>query len=257
MSQSTPPIYYINLARETVRRERMEAAFAQLGVQAERIDAVLWDSLPATEQQPLYSATLNQRQFHLPLISGEKGCYASHIRAWRLLLASTAPCAVVLEDDVQLNPSFTVAIRDIAALPPTWDMVKLLGRRQGQTEKIRRRFRLNDSTDLIEYRKMPSYAAAYVLSRRGAEKLLQHRIPFGRPVDIDLRFWWEADLDILGIHPPAVALDETHQTSGIGKRNVRPDWRVGWKKFTNKARLIALNWYYQTIRRRSSTSLPL
>lgn len=256
MTRTTPPIYYINLARETERRQRMETSLTQLGVLAERINAVLWKDLPLAEQQALYSPELNQRQFHLPLIAGEMGCYASHIKAWRQLLTSDAPCAVILEDDVRLMPSFLKVVQDIAVLPPRWDMVKLLGRRHGQTEKIRRRVQLNETTDLIEYRKMPSYAAGYVLSRQGAEKLLKHRIPFGRPVDIDLRFWWEADLDILGVYPPAVALDETHQTSGIGKRNIRPDWFVGWRKIRNKAFLIALNGYHQRYRKRAS-GLPL
>lgn len=248
MSRPVPPIYYINLARETARRELMEGAFARLGVPAERIDAVFWKELPPEQQQALYSPALNARQFHLPLIAGEMGCYASHIQAWRRLLASQATCAVVLEDDVQLHDTFVEAVRDIAALPPGWDMVKLIGRRQVNREKIRHRQPLNERTDLVEYSKMPSYAAGYVVSRQGAEKLLAQRVPFGRPVDIDLRYWWEGDLHILGIYPPAVALDVAHQTSGIGKRNVRPHWSVGWRKFANKVKIIVLNAYHRATR---------
>ena len=69
---------------------------------------------------------------------------------------------------------------------------------------------------LVRYRRIPSTTAGYVISRSGAAKLLAKRQPFGRPVDVDLRFWWEADrLKVLGVVPSVLALDETSDTSTI------------------------------------------
>ena len=45
--------------------------------------------------------------------------------------------------------------------------------------------------------------------------MLATRIPFGRPVDVDLRFWFDNGMRIFGIHPSVIALDDTSETSSI------------------------------------------
>lgn len=45
--------------------------------------------------------------------------------------------------------------------------------------------------------------------------MLQSRVPFGRPVDVDLRFWFENGMRIFGIHPSVIALDDTSSASSI------------------------------------------
>ena len=88
-----PPIRYINLDRDTERRACMEAELQRAGLRGERFPALLWTALSETEQAGFYSAALNARQHHLPLVNGEKGCYASHLQLWRWLLANRG-CAV-------------------------------------------------------------------------------------------------------------------------------------------------------------------
>ena len=45
--------------------------------------------------------------------------------------------------------------------------------------------------------------------------MLRTRIPFDRPIDVDLRFWFENDLRIFGVHPSVIALDDTSEISSI------------------------------------------
>ena len=239
MAPMMPPIVFINLEKDAQRRARVEAEFARLQLPGQRLPAVWWKQLPAAEQAQLYSAELNRHQYYKPLVDGEKGCYASHIAAWRQLLASEAPAMVVLEDDVVLDERFAEAVQAIVALEAAhgtgWDMVKLMGRAQG--EKLRAQRPLTTALALIEYRRVPSFTAGYVVSREGARKLLTSRVPFGRPIDIDLRFWWENDLRILGVQPPVVRLDVTSEDSSIAGRQPPAGWRTRWRKLAMKLRL--------------------
>jgi glycosyl transferase family 25 len=232
------PIVFINLASDIQRRSKLEAEFVRMGLMARRLDAVRWAELSDNEQSDHYSASLNDRHFHTPLVAGEKGCYASHLVAWRELMDSSHTAMVVLEDDVRFDPQLPAVLAAIEAMDVPWDMIKLIGRAH---EKIRSRRHLSDGVDLIEYARVPSMTAGYVVSRRGAEKLLATRKPFGRPIDVDLRFWWENDLVILGVTPSVLALEETSFVSSIGQKGQTVNWLSRWKKFVIKARLTLGN----------------
>ena len=243
MQKQTLPLVFINLDKDSERRTRIEGQLAHLGLPGERLPAVWWKHLPPAEQSLLYSAERNHGLYYQPLVDGEKGCYASHIQAWRQLLASDAPALVVLEDDVRLTPQFADVVKAIAALQEPWDMVKLLGR---DREKVRSQRPLVPGTALVDYARVPSMTAGYVVSRAGAAKLLAHRQPFGRPIDVDLRFWWECDqLRILGVSPSAIALDDTSEVSSIWdtRDTLTPGQR--WRKFTMKLALTLGNAWHR------------
>lgn len=238
-----PPILYINLARDEARRAHMEAEFARLRLPAQRLDAVLWTALPPGEQDALYSEALNAVQFHLPLVNGEKGCYASHIAAWRWLLDSPHEAVIVLEDDISLRDDFGPVCQALLQSGPDWDMVKLIGREElGKAEKLLGRTPLGAQHQLLHYRRVPSLTAAYLLRRAGARKLLATRLPFGRPIDVDLRHWWESQhLQIRGVQPALVRLAEASHDSSIGNKLAGSTARTRWRKFLHKVRYTLLN----------------
>ena len=140
------PIVFINLDRDAQRRELLRQQFKALSLHGRRLEAVWWTNLTAQEQARCYSPALNAKQYYKPLVNGEKGCYASHIKAWQQLLESDAPAMVVLEDDVQLLTDFGAAIQAIAQLEQGWDMIKLIGRPQ---EKIKAERQLTPTHRLI------------------------------------------------------------------------------------------------------------
>ncbi|PWW47039.1 glycosyltransferase family 25 protein [Melaminivora alkalimesophila] len=240
------PIVFINLDRDAERRTRLLAELQQIDMPSERFPAVWWADVPPEQASRWYSDDLNARQYYKPLRNGEKGCYASHIGAWQQLLASGAPALVVLEDDVRLTPQFADVVNAIAALQEPWDMVKLRGR---DREKVRSQRPLVPGSALVDYSRVPSMTAGYVVSRAGAAKLLAHRQPFGRPIDVDLRFWWECDqLRILGVSPSAIALDDTSEVSSIWdtRDTLTPGQR--WRKFTMKLALTLGNaWHRRSL----------
>ncbi len=238
------PLVYINLDEDTARRDAFETAFRSAGIGARRQSGVRWSRLDATAQAALYSEALNATSYFRPLADGEKGCYASHLACWQGLLDSPAPGLVVLEDDVLPQPDFRAVVDTIAALPSGWDMVKLIGREaspDSRRESTRERWPLVGGYELVRYRRVPSLTAGYVVSRRGAHKLLSTRKPFARPIDVDLRQWWENDLVLRGVVPSAIALAPIEATSSIGARAGDAGFGQRWRKFVYKLRYSLAN----------------
>ncbi len=225
------PIRFINLDRDHQRCQRMQAELQRAQLDGERFPGVLWTDVPTGQQTALYSDALNDQQYYKPLVNGEKGCYASHIEIWRWLLGSPNEAVVILEDDVRLQLGFAEVIKAIAELHSAWEMIKLIGRPAvGRAEKLRAQEPLCPGFALVRYRRIPSLTAGYVVNRKGASKLLATRVPFGRPVDVDLRHWWECEqLIVRGVSPAPIALDDTSAQSSIGakfgERGLRQKWR--------------------------------
>lgn len=237
---SSLPIVFINLSKDAERRERMTAQFAQMGLTASRLPAVWWADLSAAEQRRYFCAPHSHGRYFKPLSNGEKGCYASHLNAWQQLLESESSALVVFEDDVRLLSALPRALEAIETLADdgSWDMIKLYGR---EHEKIANQGPLGASSlQLISYQRVPSFAAGYVISRSGAQKMLKTRIPFDRPVDVDIRFWFENGLRVFGVYPSVIGLDDTSEVSSIWAQKEAPmSFLQKIRKFKMK---LALNW---------------
>lgn len=248
-------IAVINLATQPGRwafiRQQLQAA----GLQAVRHEAVPGHLLDEQALGRLYSPALNRRQYHKPLRPGEIGCYASHLALWQRLAASGARAMAVFEDDVLIDPGLPQVLAAVERLPFDWDIVKLYGRVQ---EQARASWPLLPGTALLHYRRVPSHTCAYVISRGGAQKLLASRQPFGRPVDIDLRHWWENELAVFGLQPYPVRLAPCSRQSSIGgARRGCSGLAMRLHKLALQARYTLLNW--QALRRQAGgfgTSAP-
>lgn len=225
----------INLASQPQRWAATQRRFAAAGLPLERLEAVDGAALGGGAEALGYDPALNRRQHHMPLRPGEIGCYASHLAAWRRLVASGARALAVFEDDVEIDPGLAAVLAAIERLPIDWDMVKLYGRDQ---ERIAWRRPLAGAVELIGYRRAPSHTCAYVVSRPGAQKLLATRARFGRPVDLDLRRWWENDLRLFGVWPYPVRRAPQSRASSID------DGRRGCTDLRMRLRKIGLQLQY-------------
>ena len=242
------PIVFINLDRDLVRRQALDAQLKRLGLSANRLPGVLWGDLSAEVQQRFYDPVLNARAYPRPLVAGEKGCYASHLRAAEHLLASNAPAHIVLEDDVLLSDAFLDVISAVARLPEGWDMIKFNCR---DRERPLARRALCPGHELIAYRRVPSMGTGYAMSRCGAEKMLASRLPFGRPVDVDFRYWWECDWQVLGVMPGVVTLGDQAAQSSIWAERPGFEWAQRLQKWRLQIGYSVMNAVH-----RSAQTLP-
>jgi glycosyl transferase, family 25 len=232
-------IVVINLATERDRWAAVSRQFARVGLSAHRFDAVVGRDVTEAQRALLYSPHLNARQYHRPLQAGEIGCYASHLLVWQHLVDSKEARIAVFEDDVDIDPGLPETLQAIDCTERPWDIVKLIGRRP---ESAASRWPLDAGRQLIAYRRVPGLTSAYVIRREAAEKLLARRIPFGRPIDVDLRHWWECDLRVHGVWPYPVYPAPSSLLSTIeGRRRSRaPAVRI--RKFVLQARYSMQNW---------------
>ncbi|WP_165498218.1 glycosyltransferase family 25 protein [Siculibacillus lacustris] len=151
------PIYVINLAARTDRLAHMEAELGRLGLAFERIDAV--------DAAAIARAGIANRH----LAPGALGCTLSHQESHRRFLASGAPWAVVLEDDVFLADAARRLLAGSDWIPAGTDLVKL------ETFRTRVFLRGRGASAgpghaVHELRFRHNGSAAYVVSRAYAER---------------------------------------------------------------------------------------
>jgi glycosyl transferase family 25 len=232
-------IAVINLATQEARWRSASRQFLAFGLNPTRKEAVDGTALTSSERDELYDEPLNRRKYHKPLRPGEIGCYASHLRCWRELVDSGERAMAIFEDDIEIAPDLPRVLDALGRARVPCDLVKLIGRSE---ERIRDSVPLCRGRDLIAYRRVPSLTGAYVITADGARKLLRSRPPFGRPVDVDIRHWWEHDLRVLGTHPYPVRAGDSSQESTIEGRASGACLASRSKKLTLQARYTFENW---------------
>jgi glycosyl transferase family 25 len=168
--------YYLNLPWRMDRRAFMEEQFAKLGLSAIRIEAVTPGEVPPADRAAYCHPS---RPNWLGV--GECACTLSHFQAMRRLLEGDEPYALVLEDDVRLSARLPAFLAELERTMPDFDLLRI--------ETCEKRVRVRSvsppvvGVDLVEFVGYDSGAAGYVVSRRGAQRVLQHRQSRLRPID--------------------------------------------------------------------------
>ena len=210
------PILLINLPGSTGRLADAERQFADAGLHFERIDAV--DGRRMAPAEIAAHCPDNSDSFYSPLTPGEVGCYLSHLAALRAIVTRGLPAAVVFEDDFRLLPGFVPCLRELLALGDGLpDLVKMYGARS-RGEMVRR---LGCGAALVRSSSPPICSTCTLWTLKGARKFLDGGDRMVRPVDVQLKHWWEQDLEILWASPPLVIDSPVHTpASTIGSRRV-------------------------------------
>jgi len=221
-------VMVINLDRSPERLVRIDAQLRGLGVAYTRVRGVDGRALPAG----LLEAPRGRERFFRALGNGEIGVYQSHRACWQRVLDEGLDWAIVLEDDVDLAPSFVEVPAAVEAMPRAWDMLKLsVGWRRRRVSPIG----TAGAFAVVAFDKVPTGAQGYVVSRRGAERLLRgNRRPM-RPVDVDMQFWWETRTEVFGLSPFPVSVDPVGTGEDAGKSEV---WRYERRQRRPVARIV-------------------
>ncbi|WMT92004.1 glycosyltransferase family 25 protein [Pelagibacterium sp. H642] len=159
------PIYYINLASRTDRRDFMEEQFARLGLTATRIEAVTPADIPTEDLARYCDET--KPFYRRP---NQLACSLSHEKVWRAMLDAGQPRAVVLEDDGLLSaslPDFLANLDDVE-----FDLLRF--------ERSSRKIRLlpavrtvGPAIALRPFRSTLSGRSGYVIGERAARLMLE------------------------------------------------------------------------------------
>src|SRR5262245_29183924 len=227
--------FYLNLDREIVRRQAIEEQLRTIGLQAARIAAVD-GSKPLPPTLSAYFSPNHQMD------KGALGCYASHIKAWRHMLGENLPYALVLEDDAILAWDLPQFLADtLRALPRGWDIVHL------GTEPDRALCDVAQvgSRRLVQFSRVPPGTVGYLLSRAGAQKLLQAE-PRVWPIDTDTRRPWVFGLTVYGVVAPPIKHDwsmpSTIRARGGKRWTRRRGLRAAYRNPIRNLRGLLFNW---------------
>ena len=169
--------FLINLARSPDRLAAMvpqlSALSAALGIEWERVDAIDGTTLqlpnPALVDQDAF-----RRRHHALLRRGEVGCYLSHHATLTRFLATDDEIGLILEDDAILSAALPGVLGALSACPGHWDLVKL---HATHPSGIIPRLRLDGRHRVVSLAFRHGSAAAYVVNRRAAERLVARLLP--------------------------------------------------------------------------------
>jgi glycosyl transferase family 25 len=217
--------YLINLARRPDRLAAMQAQGARLGLSWTRIDAVDARTADAMDRTRCFAP--NGPLGEIP--RGDQCCTLSHVNAWRALYDSGDSHAAILEDDVVLDARAAFALKDAAWIPAGIDLVKLEHYGPMGQSVLLSDFRdAGDGLSLARMHSRHTGAAAYILTRAAAEKLLAVT-RFDLPVD-HLLFNPNNSRLFASLAPwqllPAVA----RQADFVGEKSDIEGWRVGLRR---------------------------
>jgi glycosyl transferase family 25 len=241
MTSSVPaqiPVFIINLDSSPERFVHAEQQLQALGIQPQRFRGVYGKDLSPAEVEACYDKAANQQYFRRSLSPGEIGCYLSHRGVWQLMVEQNLDVAIVLEDDIDVEARFAEAMAQISRLDG-WDHIKLSDDRDTPASE---RKSVGDGFDLVNFKRVPNCATGYAMSLSGARKMLQ-RSKFFRPVDLDLQFGAELDLQLFSLLPytiwPSSKFDSViNQISGGSRkgdttalRNLKYRLQVAWQRW--------------------------
>lgn len=241
-NHSSLPIHVISLPQETQRRARMQDQLARLNLPFTFFDAIDGRTLPPGQPLP-YDEKRRLRIFGKPLTPGEIGCLLSHKAVLEQIAQSDARLALVLEDDVIVGPALPELLKELAARAGAFDLVRFLA--GPKIDRLKKRKILGLGTGHL-YRLLPLScgAYAYVITPRGAQKLLAALPGSAFPIDMLMARTWETGLEALILHPSPVAHDGHFGSSIEEGRYEKKTWRGLHRTAFKIAESVQKQWQY-------------
>ncbi len=227
---STPCVnyYYINLDRCTERRERCEEQAARYGINLERVSGV--DGATLTDADFVH---YDRKAALRALRVNEHACIMSHSKALRTFLASDAPYAVVLEDDITLHPHTKSTVEYIIAHRTGWECVRLYTENSKIYPVMTRT--TTDPCELIFPRKVLWGAVANLYTRKAAETILDALQSYDQGYDSFVGCTLLARrLPMCAVFPNAVTTWDPHNEASVidsgadGNRCFEVKKTLGW-----------------------------
>ena len=231
------PIYVINLDHAIERRQHSYRILNSMGLKHEIFAAVDGNNMTDIETNQ-YRAKHSLFKFAYNLISGEIGCYLSHLQLWQKIIDDGSDGAFIFEDDFEANKDLPEVLDIISRLKTnSAAIIKLHDSDLSLPIKI---CPITDKYKLIIQHCVPYRTTAYYINRKAAiELIMKHdRKKFHRPVDDDLRYRLENKVEIVTISPSPV----THDINLLENSTITPDRDIARSKYySNKLDRIHLN----------------
>lgn len=217
------PIHVLSLPTESARRHAVGLEFSRHGLAFEFVDAIDGRGPPDPRLAGHDSSSIHAGRFKRPLSPAELACALGHRAIWQRIAEGQAPVALVCEDDLRLTPACADFLRGVAARGEALAqvMVKLdspvrAGAAVGTLSGVA----------LVLTRRLPPRTTGYLLGRGAAARLLARTRCVCRPVDMDLKHYWEHGVPVLLAQPQLVFVrPDAGSTLAAGRAARKP---TGW-----------------------------
>jgi glycosyl transferase family 25 len=221
-------IFLLNLDRAIDRRKTMEGHLSSLGLQFELISAVDGKKLSPYDRSK-YSEEDAIKAVGHPLIDTQIGCALSHARLYERIVAEGIPECLILEDDALLGEMFLKVMEHRNQFPDNWDMINFYTRTpQDPIGPF-----LTDIYRCSKFLGPASGLVAYLISLKGAKKLLRKVYPIRYEADGLTGRTQVAGINSYGISPAVIAIQDVEST--IWDREVVEAHRIkGAKRYLDK-----------------------
>lgn len=217
---SKPAFLLINMDSSQDRLRACELQFNAKNITYTRVSAVDGRALSQVELDAFLADDFTG--YYKALTAAELGCYLSHRKCWQHIVDHHLDYAVILEDDFLMVEDVSNIGEYVSNIEQDWDCVKLM--EYPLKRKVVQSFQCKDK-HLVRFNKIPARTCAYIISRSGAQKMLQLSAKVSRPVDIEFQYWWENGMQTFGLQPyPITAnlelystIDSTHNRASTSK----------------------------------------
>lgn len=183
-----PHIFIINLEKDVKRRAHMEELCQKHSLSCHFIKAIVGKDLSEDYIKSVYSKEKAIEKFGRELGLGEIGCALSHISIYQKIVDEALPYAVVLEDDIDTLQDLQIIIDSYQNFPVDWELL-LLGEYcdhislDAQFSSFWRWKSIKNGWKAVRLVRHSAGAHAYIISNRGAKKLLEQLDTIALPID--------------------------------------------------------------------------
>ncbi|MBV8576539.1 MAG: glycosyltransferase family 25 protein [Acetobacteraceae bacterium] len=238
------PVFVINLERDTERRQYMTQLLDRLGMHAEFVTAVDGRTLSAADREA-YDPRRALRVYGVSMLDSEIGCFLSHYRLYERMVRDGIGTALIMEDDVRVDPALPRIARELLDCAVTdWTVIRLDSKRDQVLDPRSTRFRgipvatLSGGEKVYRLRTRVLGVGAYLIRQEGARRMLDYGQRIFMPIDQTMDRYWEN-----GILPYVVRPFPVHQRDDFGsntgscpstRRNAQP-WAVRLERRLQRA----------------------
>lgn len=196
----------INMDSAPDRLAHMQTQLQDAGLDYQRIQGVDGSQLerPHKDFSERAYRHLHGRQW----APRELGCYLSHMKALQTFLDSTAHYALILEDDVRIDPTIRQVLETALTHRAHWNMLRLSTVNSGKWWSVRRL----GATHLAVCLTREKGAGGYLVDRVAAQKMVQRLLPMRLAWDIAFDLEWLIGFKTLGIHPMPIRQNDGFET---------------------------------------------
>lgn len=205
---------------------------AAMAAQLDAVPGLDWRFFDAGRVPPAsipYDPAAARRAIRRELTPGELGCFGSHLAVWQMIATGHAAAAVVLEDDLLVDPGFFEGLPGVVEALAAYPFVRLHAKAPTAARIIGR----VAGRHLVRYRGAAIGAQGYILRREGARAWLASIARVERPVDDEMERYWAHGIANIGLHPYPIIERVGTSTIEDSRRGLAPP---RWHEFRWQAR---------------------